>query len=77
MSFILNIADYFYNSICIFTNNVYNYFYPIHVNINVNNNTNNTLIPPAISEEEVNLSDNSDDENDNRSINNINQVIYY
>lgn len=77
MSYILNIADYLYNSICIFTNNVYNYFYPIHENIDVNNNTDNLLIPPAIYEEEVNLSDNSDDEYNNRSINSINQTIYY
>ena len=69
MSYILNIADYFYNSICIFTNNIYNYFYSNNKNndknININNNINNTnnlLIPPAISEEEINLSDNSDDE---------------
>lgn len=74
MSYILNIADYIYNSICIITNNVYNFFNPTYKIIKINNdddNINNT-IPPIISEDELNLSDNSDNEENEENYENEN-----
>lgn len=62
MSFIFNIADYIYNSICNLTNNLYFYFYP---NNTINPNKNEIIIPFAVSESEIYLSDNSDSETDN------------
>ena len=79
MSYILNIADYIYNSICILSNNVYNYFHPVNKVENITNNTinNNIKIPPAISENDLDLSDNSDDEtNDNYNDTSINFNYY-
>lgn len=71
MSYILKITDYLYNSICIFTNNIHNYFYQPIKNEDINNNTDDNIISPpaAITEEDINISYNSDDEPNNKSMN--------